>query len=276
MSDTNNDGPANEDTLPPEISDPTTRRQMLGEAGTMVSIPATKQFAVNATGNLFVASTLNAGAPGVAGESGEAGLTEKALLAFGQVSVFFAAMTKAIAMENKSIYDQEALSSVIRESGMFIQVSQSDIQFTSNSFGVTFGNELVQAVMGMSGDLASIGKSLFSLIRQVGREGFEVSGGSTSRSTKVGSIIFVCEYLLGAVSISPMLVYMDAKDASQELTVGPCLESKASQTSWKISRETYLFVPPVFMKEAGTINEAMSDPEFLKLVSTLTKGLKPA
>ena len=260
-------------TLPPEVSSPSSRRSMLGAAGDMRSKPATKQFAVNATGNLFVASTLNSISPD-SNDAGQAELSEKALQAFGQVSVFFAAMTKAIALEGKSIYDQEALSSVIRESGMFVQVSKSDIDFTSHSYGITFSNEMIQAIMGMSGDLASIGESLFSLLRQVGREGFKVSQSSTEKNTKVGSIIFVCEYLLGAISISPMLVYMDAKEAEDELTVGPCLKSEASTASWKISRETFLFVPPVFMKEAGTINQAMEDPEFLKLVSKMTQGLQ--
>ena len=61
-------------------------------------IPATKQFAVNATGNLFIATTLNGG------YAGNATISEEAEEAFGQVSVFFAAMTKAMSEGQVSVF----------------------------------------------------------------------------------------------------------------------------------------------------------------------------
>lgn len=255
--------------------------QTLATFGIKGSEPATKIFAVNATGNLFVASTLNGG------DNSNANITAEAQTAFGQVSVFFAAMTKAItetANPNStetpkkpySIYDHEALQMVINKSGLFVQVGQSDVTFTSTSWGVEFSVELVKAILGgFSGDLASIGKSLFSLITSVGKEGIGISGNSKSTTSKVGSIIFICEYLLGAVSITPMVVYLDVKKSSQNLKVGPCFKEHSSSLKWELHKDTYMFVPPAFMSQAGTMNAAMTNPDFEELVKSLKASLMP-
>lgn len=251
--------------------------QQLTTFGVKGSTPATKIFAVNATGNLFVASTLNGQGPEASTE-----ITAAAQKAFAQVSVFFAAMTKAITetenpkstttpKESYSIYDHEILQKVINKSGLFIQVGASEISFTSTSWGVEFSVELIQAVLGgFTGDLASVGKALFSIVTSAGKQGMlSINGESTSSSTRTGSIIFICEYLLGAVSITPMVVYLDLTKNESSVKAGPCFSTEKKTLKWLVNKDTYMFVPPAFMEQAGSMNEAMDNPDFLAMVKKL-------
>lgn len=230
------------------------------------SEPAAKQFAVNATGNLFIASTLN-------NATGN-GLTKEAQEAFSQVSVFFAAMTKAMNESGKNLYDFDALGNLIKGSGLFINVTKSDIDFKSSSFGVTFGSELIQALLGLSGDLSSIAKSLSSLVTEVGRQGFNMTIDKENQVSKVGTIVFVCEYLLGAISISPMAIYADLEANSSNFKVGPCFKTQSKLMTWNFSKEVFLFVPPSFMSQAATMNKAVADPAFNEMVERMIGNIK--
>ena len=226
-------------------------------------IPATKQFVVNATGNLFVATTLNATGKESAFISGEA---EEA---FGEVSVFFAAMTKALSEADAGVYNYDAINKLVSSSGLFVKVTESIIDFESKQKGITLGSHLIQALLGLSGGLASIGKSLMDMIMGMGRESVKIASDTSSQSKKVGTIIFVCEYLLGAVSITPIIISVDATTAKGLWEAGPCLKVESSQIKMKIDKAVYLFVPPSFVKHASALNEAMSDPEFNNLVESM-------
>ncbi|MCC2605919.1 hypothetical protein [Planctobacterium marinum] len=232
-------------------------------------IPATKEFAINATGNLFVATTLNGGS------SEGAAISQEASEAFGQVSVFFAAMTKAMSENNDTLYDIEAIDKVVSRSGLFVKVTESNVQFSSKSWGVTFGSELITALLGFSGGLAAVGNSLMQMLGDIGKKGQDitVAGSSTSTDTKVGTIIFVCEYLLGAVSITPIVLSVDSQQASKVFQAGPCFKAQNKTYSLNIDKTTYLFVPPAFIPEAKNLNEAMDNPDFNELVNTLKQSL---
>lgn len=252
-----------------------TRASQLAGVSTDSTVPATKMFAVNATGNLFVASTLNGG------EGSTVELTDAARKAFSQVSVFFAAMTKAIASttdpatgEPYSLYDYEAINSVIRESGMFIQIGENDYSFESKSWGVELSKELIQVMMaGFTGNMAAVGKALSPLVSSVGSEGLKISSNSQKENSSVGALVFVCEYLLGAVSITPILVVSDMKQNEKVFQAGPCFKAQKKTLTYTLKKLQYLFVPPEFMQEAVVINEAMNNPEFDKLVTRLMASL---
>lgn len=233
-------------------------------------IPATKEFAINATGNLFVATTLNGG------NAEGAAISQEASKAFGQVSVFFAAMTKAMSENNNTLYEIDAIDKIVSRSGLFVKVTESDVKFSSKSWGVTFGSELITALLGFSGGLAAVGNSLMQMLGDIGKTGqsITVSNDSSSTETQVGTIIFVCEYLLGAVSITPIVLSMDAKQASDTFKAGPCFKAQSKSYTLNISKTTYLFVPPAFIPEAKNLNEAMDNPDFNALVNTLEASLQ--
>ncbi|MCG8637558.1 MAG: hypothetical protein MI863_27270 [Desulfobacterales bacterium] len=226
-------------------------------------VPATKQFAVNATGNLFIATTLNGG------DADTATISEEAEEAFGQVSVFFAAMTKAMSEAGVSLYDHDAINKLVSASGLFVKVTESKVFFESSQWGLTFGNQLIQALFGLSGNLASIGKSLMDMIAGMGKESITISSDTSGKKTKVGTIVFVCEYILGMISITPIVISVDAKDAAGTWKAGPCFKAQHQKNQINILKSVYLFVPPSFIKEAAALNEAMSDPEFNNLVESM-------
>ncbi|NOU52838.1 hypothetical protein HG263_20220 [Pseudoalteromonas sp. JBTF-M23] len=244
-------------------------RQKFASSG-VNEVPATKEFVVNATGNLFVATTLNGGA------DGDSTISEEAKTAFGQVSVFFAAMTKAMAEEEKSLFDYMAINNVVSTSGLFIKVTDSNVRFTSQAWGVKLGNQLVQTLFGLSGNLGAIGKSLMSMVGAIGKEanGIEVSSTSQTREQEVGTIIFVCEYLLGAISITPIVFKIDSQDASDAFEASVCFKAHKKTIKVDIVKQVYMFVPPEFIKQAGVLNEAMESEEFDKLVESLREAVK--
>ncbi len=231
------------------------------------NIPATKQFVVNATGNLFIATTLSS--PDTPED-----ISEEAKEAFGQVSVFFAALTKAMSESGKSLYDYEALNGLIKGSGLFINITKSTIQFESKSWGVTFSNQLIQTLLGLSGNLAAIAQSLRSLIASVGSEGIEVAKKGSKSRKQIGTIIFVCEYLMGAISITPLVFSIDANLAEKSLKLGPCFKQDSKKKTFYIEKEVHLFVPPKFIDHASKLNEAMSDPEFNNLVESMKRSIE--
>lgn len=268
--DNQNDNQGNNDQPAPSAQTIVINAEDLPAVAQGSSVAATKEFAVNATGNLFVASTLNAGGTGTGGNTG---LTEEAQKAFSQVSVFFAAMTKAMNESGKNLYDFDALNNLIQQSGLFVNMTKSDVQYNSTSFGLTFGSQLIQALLGLSGDLSSIANALTSLISEVGKQGISISADSTSKTSKVGTIVFVCEYLLGAVSITPIAIYADVKSNKANFSAGPCFKTSRTKTSWNLSKEVYLFVPPEFMSQAVTMNQAMSNPDFEKMVQKMISDI---
>lgn len=225
-------------------------------------VPATKQFVVNATGNLFIASTLNSTAGGSV-------LPQEAENAFGEVSVFFAALTKAMAEAGTSLYDYDALNKLVSSSGLFVKVTDSNIQFESKQSGVTLSSQLIQTLLGLSGNLASIGKSLMDMIAGMGQASVSISASSDCQDKKVGTIIFVCEYLLGAISIAPIIISADANDVKAIWQAGPCLQGGHTEVQLSLCKSVYLFVPPAFVKQAASLNEAMSDPEFNNLIESM-------
>jgi hypothetical protein len=232
--------------------------------------PATKLFAVNATGNLFVASTLNGG------EGSSADLTTEAKTAFSQVSVFFSAMTKALAESGKSIYDHQAINAVIRQSGMFVQVAELDYKFKTSKWGVDLSAELIKVLMsGFSGNLAAIAKGLVPLISSAGAAGFSIASSGSQQKANVATLVFVCEYLLGAVSITPIMIVADMTQMAKTFQAGPCLKFNKEELNYNLKKYQYLFVPPEFMSQAVTINDAMANPDFAELVRNLRSSIDP-
>ena len=135
----------------------------------------------------------------------------------------------------------------------------------------------MQALLGFSGSLASLGKSLMDMLAGIGKQGdIAVSGNSDSNKTKVGTILFVCEYLMGAVSITPIVLSVDAKSAQGLWQAGPCFKAQKSSNTIRINKTVYMFVPPVFVKQAISLNEAMADPEFNNLVESLSASISSA
>jgi hypothetical protein len=198
--------------------------------------------------------------------------------------VFFAAMTKAISQTRNpygtpdpvtrelpfyTLYNYDALESVIDGSGFFVHVNEEDIRYKTESWGVNFSKELFEALLGLA---AGSGALAFAsgMIASMGKEGLNISSQSSSRESKVANIVFVCEYLLGLPIVSALVLSVDASEASQHYQVGPCFSSNKVTTELKAHKDTYMFVTPTFIKMyAGDLVAGENDPEYMSLIMYL-------
>ena len=224
-----------------------------------------KGYVFNETGNIMMAST----------DMTDSKIEKDVRNVFAEVSVFFAAMTKALDKEGKSLYDYDALQKIIDESGCFVHVNEEDVNHKSNSWGANFSKELVEAVLGLA---TGTGELTFvkAMVGSVGQEGLTISGNSSHSSNKCCNIIFVCEYLLGMPAISAIVCTVDTEKNSQALNAGPCFKEHSTSTNLTIHKDTYLFVTPSFIEEySGDIVDGMNDPDFAVLVQKFQEFLNP-
>lgn len=236
------------------------------------NIEATKYYIFNETGNIMIASTIDTKQP----------LEEAVQRIFGEVSVFFAGMTRAITTtinpetgDFYSLYNYHALERVIGGSGLFVHVTEEDVVHKTNSFGADFSKELLEALLGLA---TGAGEMAFAsaMLASVGKEGFRISGSSSTNESKAGNIVFVCEYLLGMPIVSAIVVYADCKQHVQQLSIGPCFQEEEVDTEWTLHKDTYLFVTPAFIRNySGDLDSAKSDPNYIALVNWLRDLASP-
>jgi hypothetical protein len=227
---------------------------------------AVKEFVFNETGNIMMATT----------EIGSQDIEQSVRDVFAEVSVFFAAMTRAMTTTINpatgkfyTVYDYAAIEGIVGGSGLFVQVSEEDITHTMKEWGATVSKELIEGILGLA---TGEGELAFAqgLISSIGKRGLEVGGSSDKTDGKVGTIVFVCEYLLGMPIISALVVYIDAKKHYQQLKVGPCIKEHSSSLSLEMHKDTYLFVTPKFIRQySGDLLSIETELEFQELVAEL-------
>lgn len=203
-------------------------------------------------------------------------LDDKVRDVFNEVSVFYAAMSKAITTTQRpgkkecySLYDYEALEKVIDGSGCFIHCTQEDINYSSTSVGADFSKELLTALLGLpaGGGVLSFAQAMIS---SMGQEGFKMSMDATSTESKVGNIIFVCEFLFGMPVISAMVVYVDTKKNSDVFKAGLCVSVTNNHTSITMHKDVYMFVTPAFIKSyASDLDSIITSSDYSKFISYL-------
>ena len=203
-------------------------------------------------------------------------LDDKVRDVFNEVSVFYAAMSKAITTTQRpgkkecySLYDYEALEKVIDGSGCFIHCTQEDINYSSTSVGADFSKELLTALLGLpaGGGVLSFAQAMIS---SMGQEGFKMSMDATSTESKVGNIIFVCEFLFGMPVISAMVVYVDTKKNSDVFKAGPCVSVTNNHTSITMHKDVYMFVTSAFIKSyASDLDSIITSSDYSKFISYL-------
>jgi hypothetical protein len=195
---------------------------------------------------------------------------------FAEVSVFFAAMTRAMATsinpqtkQPYSIYDYKAIEGIVDGSGLFIQVSEEDIDYTMNGWGVSVSKDLIEGLLGLA---TGAGELAFAqgLIASIGNQGLKVSGSNYHSDTHVGTIIFVCEYLLGMPIVSAIVAYVNADKAGQSFQLGPCIKESSQSLQMTLHKDTYMFVTPKFIRQySGDLLSVETDLQFLELVDYL-------
>lgn len=237
------------------------------------NMPAVKHYVFNETGNIMMATT----------DSDSNQIRDEVREVFAEVSVFFAAMTRAISStinpatitttdtigKPYNLYNYEALSRVIDGSGLFTQVTEQDVLHTSTSWGVDFSKELIESILGLA---TGAGELTFAsaMVASMGKEGLRLSASTNKTNQTVGNIVFVCEYLMGMPLISAIVVYADMADHSDVLNAGPCFKVQDSTHELKMHKDTYMFVTPKFIhKYAGELDSVQQDAAYNDLITYL-------
>lgn len=229
-----------------------------------------KGFVFNETGNIMMATT----------DMENPIIEADVQKCFAEVSVFFAAMTRALERAavsgmtgvdrdgnsyNYSMYDYESMKKIIDNSGCFIQVNEEDVNFETHSFGMDFSKELLEAVLGLATGTGGLAFAQ-AMVNSVGKAGFHINEHDVNNTKKVANIVFVCEYLLGMPAISAIVITADATQDAFKLSIGPCWSVENNKTTLKIHKDGYLFVTPSFIKNyAGDIVAGIDDPQFEQL-----------
>ena len=244
--------------------------------GASVGLKANKYYAFNETGNIMMVSTTN-----------DTGVIQQTVRdVFNEVSVFFAGMTKAIATtqipgskEYYSIYDYSALKRIIDSSGLFVQITEEDIDYSSTSVGASFSAQMIADVLGLVdgvGTVANFASGLVSsLAKAAGGKKIGISANSSKTDSSVGTITFVCEYLMGMPAVSAIVAYADVDTVKQAVKVGPCFSEHSMKTSLTIHKDTYLFVTPTFIKQySSDLDSVIDDAQYNQFVGFLQSLLK--
>lgn len=230
------------------------------------NVEGNKEFVFNETGNIMVSTTDITGAT----------IPDQVRAVFAEVSVFFAAMTKAMTQsidpntgKPYSLYNYTAMQNVIDGSGLFVHVTEEDIEHTTESFGMDFSKELIEGLLGLATGAGALSFAQ-GMIASMGKAGLNIGGSSSSSDSKVSNIVFVCEYLLGMPIVSAIVVYCDTKINKVAFHVGPCIKGQSTHTKLIMHKDTYLFVTPTFIKEyASDLNSITSDLEYLEFIDYL-------
>jgi hypothetical protein len=232
------------------------------------NVQATKYYVFNETGNIMMATTDNSGKT----------IEGSVRTTFSEVAVFFAAMTKAITTtpnpatpgQNYSLYNYTALGSIIGGSGLFVHVTEEDVTYTSTNVGVALSAELVQALLGLA---TGAGELSFAsaMIASMGNEALNINAESSKSDSSVANIVFVCEYLLGMPIVSAIVVYMNVAENILAIQAGPCFKTTASNYTWTMHKDTYLFVTPSSIRAyASDLDTVATDPDYTALISYLS------
>lgn len=214
------------------------------------------QFRLNQTGNIFYSTTSSV-------------LQEETKNLFDSVTVLFAAMTKALSDKSKDLFDYGAWSNIISKSGYFIEVQKYEKDLTIESNSLTIDTQIVQQLLpGLtSGNSMDIAKSVLNALNG------EYKSSTTDENTKLGHILFICEELFGAPSVTVRLFFA-SKQSHQKITSSPCHTTTSVTFTQLQEANTFLFVSPdTIAKYAGTYGKAPEEYQnLIKLLSSYIDG----
>lgn len=219
-------------------------------------VEKTANFRMNQTGNIFYVSTTSE-------------LTERTKKLFDSVTVLFAAMTAGLNACDKTLFDYEAWRSVIGKSGFFVEVQKTRNMMTIKNSGITVNTQIIQQLLpGLtSGSAMEIAKGVLGAING------EFQASERSEDAKLGHILFICEELFGAPSVTVRLFFASKKSHST-VTQSPCHKSTSTTFEQLQEANTFLFVSPDSIAEYS--KQFTEQPEeYLNLIERFKKMITP-
>lgn len=214
-------------------------------------------FRLNATGNIWYSTT-----------SKDESLSTETKALFNSVSVLFSAMTKVMAEANKSLFDFDDWSKLIRKSGYFIEAGKVQkhisIQATTVSVDTQILSQLLPGI-DKAPSAMQIGKDILSALNG------EYGGMQKKEDAKMAHLLFICEEILGDASVSIRLFFADSKQM-ELMTKSPCHKSSTESYEQEQRIDTFRFVSPEQISKYAKDFEK-DDPAYLELIKKLKDSL---
>ncbi|MFQ8718650.1 MAG: Zygote formation protein zyg1, partial [Enterobacter hormaechei] len=110
----------------------------------------------------------------------------------------------------KSLFDYDTWRSVIGKSGFFVEVQKTRNMMTIKNSGVTVNTQIVQQLLpGLtSGSAMEIAKGVLSAVNG------EFQASERAEEAKIGHLLFICEELFGAPSVTVRVFFASKKSHS--------------------------------------------------------------
>nr|MCU0889927.1 hypothetical protein [Rubritepida sp.] len=151
--------------------------------------------------------------------------------------------------------DYDAWTRNIAGSGFFVEVQKLRKNLHIESGSLTIDTQVIQQLVpGLtSGSSLEIAKGVLSALNG------EFSQQKSDSETKFGHILFICEELFGAPSVTVRLFYASKKSHSQ-MTSSPCHKTVSTSFDQQQEGDTFLFVSPEkIAKYAGRFTKHPED-----------------
>ena len=216
------------------------------------------QFRLNATGNIFTATT---------GKDGQ--VSEEAKALFKSVTVLFSAMTKAMHEAGKDLFDYDAWTDLIGRSGYFVEMAKFQQTLEIKSGELSIDTQVVaQLLPGLtSGSSMEIAKSVLTAMN--GKFGFS----ETDENTKFAHLLFINEEIMGSATVTIRLFFA-SKKSHVATTESPCHKTTKKTFSQSQEANTFLFVDPDTIAEYAKKYDPENEPEsYGRLIDSLIKHL---
>jgi hypothetical protein len=213
-------------------------------------------FRLNQTGNIFYSTT-----------SPE--LNEKTKDLFDSVTVLFSAMTAALQKHGKSLADYDAWGNLLRGCGYFIEVQKMYKTVTIKKHSLSVNTQIIAGLLPglITGPSMEIAKNILGALNG------EFSLGSTTEDTKLAHLLFICEELFGAPTVTVRLFYA-TKRSHEVVTSSPCHKSSSKDLEMNQQADTFLFVSPETIAQYA--NKFSNHPgEYNELIDTLASKISP-
>ncbi|CAA0121260.1 Uncharacterised protein [BD1-7 clade bacterium] len=249
--------------------------------------PMTKHYVFNETGNIMLCATTDS----------IADFDKDVKDAFMDVSVFFAAMAKALSTTTNPItqkpystYNYQAVKDVLTQSGMFIEMNVEEGLFRSHDVGASMGKELVQTVLNrdFSDTNLAFSHSMFNGMAYQQKLATDSGASNKPKLCRSGNIFFVCEMLMGLPQTTAILVNLEPQSVDKQtnqqgqseqdiFSVGlwddSQHQSEGLTRSWKYKKRTYLFVPPKLFNNNFDAFMDHASPEFMDFTRSISDRL---
>ena len=216
-----------------------------------------KYYAFDEKGHVLFAST----------SDGEAGEDVKKV--FTKVICFFAGMTKALALKDKTLFVYAAVNEIISNSGVFIALGKEKRTFSSESTSASLNTTIIQNVLGSSitGGGMKIAQNVLAAL------GGQITASYEKSDTKkeIAHLLFICESIMGIPMVSVSLYHTNLEQHSWVAKTN-CSTVSRSTINFNYESDDYMFVDPQFIDKFTP--EFQHSEAYDRFIEELAKSIK--